>query len=296
MSAHETRTKDHRSAVVFGAGFVGRAVVAALREDGWQVTVLDLPTHPVLAERGDEARQLVVETIDQHEVSVVINCSGLLRGTDEELAAANHLWPEWLVGVLAGSGVRFVHLGSASEYGDPGDDTPIDEDRPANPSGVYGTTKWAGSSSVLHARGDGLDAVVARGFNLVSPEVLPPSPLHQFLSDVDALPASGGEIQLWWPETVRDFILLTDLADAVSRLASAPSVPPVVNVCSGVGVRFADIVLGIARVRNKEVTIGSLDRPGITAVVGDPSLLVEITGVRPLMSVELLVDTICRVS
>jgi nucleoside-diphosphate-sugar epimerase len=160
------------------------------------------------------------------------------------------------------------------------------------PSGVYGETKWAGSKAVLDARADGLDAVVARGFNLVASPLPPVSPLHQFLTDVTALPAGGGTVELWWPETVRDFILLEDLATAVARLALLDEVPEVVNVCSGIGVSFADIVAALGSRQGKVVEITSLDRPGIPTVIGDSSLLRALTGVQPEMSADMVAEHI----
>ncbi|HKY15983.1 MAG TPA: NAD(P)-dependent oxidoreductase [Microthrixaceae bacterium] len=279
---------EGRGAVVLGSGFVGAAVAAELAAHR-EIGVLDLPTHPVLAERSPVAAQVVLDEIERLDADVVVNTSGLLRGTDEVMHAANVAWPTWLVEeVLVGRDVRFVHLGSAAEYGDPGSAEPVPETAPVHPSGVYGETKWAGSHAVLAAREAGMDAVVARGFNLVASTLPPVSPLHQFLTDVRALPPEGGEVDLWWPETLRDFIVLDDLAAAVARLAVAAQVPDIVNICSGIGVRFAAIVEALAERRGLAVSIRSLDRPGIPAVVGDPTRMRSLTGVEPEMSAELI--------
>lgn len=278
------------SVIVLGSGFVGSAVAAALSKTA-RVEVYDLPTHPELAERGGAGRRLLREAIEGSGATAVVNTCGLLRGTDDEMVAANVSWPTWLAReVLPGSGVRFVHLGSAAEYGDPGSADPIPETAPPRPSGIYGETKWAGTAAVLAAREDGLDAVVGRGFNFVGPNLSPVSPLHQFLTDVEALPPEGGEVELWFPETIRDFILLDDLAAALGALTTLHEPPPVVNLCSGVGVSFGEIVTAMARRRGKTVTIRSLDRPGIRAVVGDPTLLRERCGIRPEMSAELIAE------
>ena len=145
---------------------------------------------------------------------------------------------------------------------------------------------------MLAARDDGLDAVVARGFNLVGPRVAEVSPLHQFARDVAALPDTGGEVEVWWPATVRDFILTDDLAAGIARLALVPDVPDLVNLCAGVAIRFDEIVTAMAAEREVEVTVRSLDRPGIRAVVGDPTRLRQVTGVVPEMSAGLIARTI----
>jgi NDP-hexose 4-ketoreductase len=283
---------DDVRVVVLGAGFVGRAVAHALRSRWATTELVDPVVDGVLMSRTAAAADLLRSCVDGPGTVAVVNCCGLLRGTDEELASANSAWPTWLAGELAGRGIRLVHIGSASEYGDPGSADPVPESRPARPSGIYGETKWAGSAAVLAARADGLDAVVARGFNLVAHDVPGVSPLRQFADDVDALPPDGGEVELWWPDTRRDFVLLDDLAEAVARLAVAEAVPEIVNVCSGVGVAFGDIVTSMAERQGKRVEIRSLERPGIPAVIGDPTLLGRCTGLRPEMSARLIAETV----
>lgn len=266
--------------VVFGSGFVGSVITRALgARDGVEIDVLDIPTHPALARRDDEAAAVVATAVEGADV--VVNTSGRLRGTDEEMMDANVAWPEWLAEQIESTGVRFVHLGSAAEYGDPGSAEPVAETAAVDPRGIYGESKWLGTQAVLEARAAGLDAVVARGFNLVGPNLAPVSPLHQFITDVSALPPEGGEIELWWPETIRDFILVEDLAEAVARLALAPAVPDIVNLCSQAAISFREIAEAIAAKQNKAITIRSLDRPGIPAVVGDNTRLQEFTGLDP---------------
>jgi nucleoside-diphosphate-sugar epimerase len=273
--------------VVLGSGFVGRAVADALSQRA-SISIMDLPTHPPLASRGSAGRALLLDELERTGARAIVNACGRLRGTDEELAEANFEWPKWLTEVLEDRGVRLVHIGSASEYGDPGSSDPVPESATPRPSGTYGETKLAGTRAVLDARGGGLDAVVARGFNLVAPELPDVSPLHQFVDAVTALPCDGGEVTLWWPSTVRDFILLNDLAEAVARLALAPVVPDLVNVCSGVGISFENIVRAVAAAQGKAVAVRSLDRPGIEAVVGDGTRLFQCTGLAPTMSVEIV--------
>ncbi|MCC6225999.1 MAG: NAD(P)-dependent oxidoreductase [Microthrixaceae bacterium] len=266
--------------VVFGSGFVGSVIARALSaREGVEVDVLDIPTHPALARRDEEAAAVVAAAVEGSDV--VVNTSGRLRGTDEEMMDANVAWPEWLAEQIESTGVRFVHLGSAAEYGDPGSAEPVAETAAVDPRGIYGESKWLGTQAVLEARAAGLDAVVARGFNLVGPNLAPVSPLHQFITDISVLPPEGGEIELWWPETIRDFVLVEDLAEAVARLALAPAVPDIVNLCSQAAISFREIAEAIAAKQSKAITIRSLDRPGIPAVVGDNTRLRELTGLDP---------------
>src|SRR5690606_22133376 len=111
--------------------------------------------------------------------SAVINACGLLGGEDGSLHDANVEFPTWVCDTLGDLPIRFVHIGSASEYGDPGSAAPVAEDAPLNPTGTYATSKAAGTAAVLAARDRGLDAVVARVFNIVGYPVPQVSPLHQ---------------------------------------------------------------------------------------------------------------------
>ena len=115
----------------------------------------------------------------------------------------------------------------------------------------------------------------------MGPNLAPVSPLHQFVTDVTVLPPEGGEVELWWPDTIRDFILLDDLAEAVARLTFADEVPDIVNLCCGAAISFREITEAIAARQGKAITIRSLDRPGIAAVVGDNTRLRDVTGLDP---------------
>lgn len=275
------------AAIVLGGGFVGSAVARSLTSRG-DVRVLDLPTHPELFDRSPVSRSLVLDACAEIGAQAVVNACGLLRGTPEQLADANAGWPAWVADALIGTGVRFIHIGSASEYGDPGSDTPVDESHPLEPRGDYAVTKASGSRSILASRERGLDATVARVFNIVGPALSPVSPLHQFLTDVTALPSGGGVVELWWPETVRDYVLLDDLGEAIALLALAEASVDVVNVCSGVGISFGEITRAMAAAQGKAVEIRSLDRPGIACVVGEPTRMRDLTGFTPIISAELI--------
>ena len=252
--------------------------------------LVDIPTHPWLADRDAAASASLLELLDGTDAVAVVNAAGRLRGTDDEMVAANTAFPEWLVDTLRGRPVRLVHLGSAAEYGDPGGPDPIPESAPCRPSGIYGESKHAGSRHVLDARAEGLDAVVARGFNLVSSSLPPSSPLAQWLADVGRLPPQGGTIEVWEADTVRDYILLADLARSVAALADPDvEVPPVVNLCSGVGLRYGDIVDAMVAAAGRTATVASLHQGGIMTVVGDNTLLRERFDVHPEMSIDQLV-------
>lgn len=132
--------------------------------------------------------------------------------------------------------------------------------------------------------------MVGRGFNLVGEHLPPSSPLGQWLTDVAALPISGGMIEVWESATFRDFVLLEDLSAGLAALAMAPEVPDLVNLSSSTGLYYGEIVEALVRAAGKSAEIRSLDQGGIMAVVGDNSRLESIAGIDPQMSLQLVAD------
>jgi nucleoside-diphosphate-sugar epimerase len=263
---------------------VGSAVARVAAAHG-RVTVVDPPLDPRWRERDGAATEVLRATVADGEVTAVINACGRVRGTEDELDDANHRFVRWLVEAMAPTGARLVHVGSASEYGDPGSAAPVSEAIPARPVGGSATTKALGTDAALDAGRAGQPVCVARVFNIVDHPIPTVSPLHEWLDALRALGAAGGEVEVWWPPTTRDFVMLEDVARALVELAtSGAAPPPLVNVCSGVGLRFGQIVEAMADSLGVPVSVRSLDRPGIEAVVGDPELLHRTLGWVPPMS------------
>lgn len=270
--------------LVLGGGWVGSAVARAAAAHG-PVTVVDPPLEPRWRERDDTATEALRTTVGDGGVTAVINACGRVRGSDDELDDANHRFVTWLVEAMAPTGTRLVHVGSASEYGDPGSAAPVDEATPPRPVGGYATTKALGTDVALGAGRGGQPVCVARVFNIVDHPIPAVSPLHEWLAALRDLGPAGGDVEVWWPPTTRDFVMLEDVARALVELATTEGPPPpLVNVCSGVGLRFGEIVEAMADALGIEATVRSLDRPGIEAVVGDPTLLRRTLGWVPTMS------------
>jgi nucleoside-diphosphate-sugar epimerase len=151
--------------------------------------------------------------------------------------------------------------------------------------GGYATTKALGTDVALDAGRAGQPVCVARVFNIVDHPIPAVSPLHEWLAALRDLGTAGGQVEVWWPPTTRDFVMLEDVARALVELATnAAAPPPLVNVCSGVGLRFGEIVEAMAGALGVPATVRSLDRPGIEAVVGDPTLLRRTLDWAPAMS------------
>jgi nucleoside-diphosphate-sugar epimerase len=115
------------------------------------------------------------------------------------------------------------------------------------------------------------------------------SPIYQWLTDLRSLgSAKGSSIDVWWPPTTRDFVMIEDVATALLDLASVEESQGLVNLCSGVGLQFGSIAQAIATELGSSTTVHSLEKPGIETVVGDPGLLRKTIGWVPEMSLEAL--------
>ena len=279
--------------LVLGDGWVGRATAKAA-ESFYEVSVIDPPLHPVLCNRDSRAVDTLRELLAQNATTTVINACGRLRGTEAELAEANTEFALWLCTALAGTGVRLIHVGSAAEYGDPHTADLVSERSPQRAVGPYAQSKASGTEAVLRARGDGLDACVVRVFNIVGYPIPAVSPIHQWLTDLQALGHSGGSIDVWWPPTTRDFVMIEDVARALVDIAATIELPALLNLCSGTGLSYGAIAESIAAELGSAATVDSLNKPGIETVVGDPALLEQTIGWVPTMTLNALAVRVVR--
>ncbi|MFC4147332.1 NAD-dependent epimerase/dehydratase family protein [Micromonospora mangrovi] len=257
------------TAVVLGAGgFIGRTVCATLHAAGWSVTgvvrrpadATPWPTRRldlVGATGGD-----LLATLAEPAPTLVVNAAGALwAATDDDLVVGNVTLLGRVVAAVAAlpGPARLVHLGSAYEYGDQPGRRTLSEQLPAHPTSPYGRAKLAGTRLVTRAVAQGrLDAVVLR----LSLALGPYAPRHGLLGGL-AHQLAGHPAQLRLPPVAgtRDIVDVRDVADAVLRAAHAPTVPPVVNVGGGVGVRLTDAVDELIRIAGSTATVVRVPPP-----------------------------------
>ncbi len=153
---------------------------------------------------------------------------------------------------LAGVRGRIVVISSGSVYGPRRDGTPLDEEDPKFPHGVYAMTKWmAESLARRYAEIHGLDLGVAR---LASPF----GPLERdrgarpLLSPIHAwtIAALRGEtIRVGGdPTATRDAVHVADIASGIAAILRAPRLPhDAYNVGWGRGTSAADAIAALRR-------------------------------------------------
>lgn len=271
--------------VVVGAtGWVGRHVVHQARVLGRSGVAVSRRGEAVEGWPGAPLAQLADHV---GPGTTVVNAAGAMVGDDGELEAANVDLVRRLGETCLGAGARLVTLGSAAEYGPPAAPQ-LDEQHPTHPTSPYGRSKLAATHLVDDLRERGLTASVLRVFNLVGGDRLGTDPVSDFAAAVRALPVQGGVVHPFDSSLVRDLMTVDRAARLVLRLAERDDLPAVLNVCSGVGTRFRDLIEAMAAVRGVPVTVQDVRPGGISRVVGDPTRLVALLGPVPAEPVEVL--------
>lgn len=277
-----------RILVLGGGGFLGAPVCARLGKGTGSTVLLRgerSPGHALTADLATVSVDTLARQLTALAPDAVVNCAGVVAGSASELCAVNARGPAVLAEAmaLATPAARLVHLGSAAEYGPAAAGTALSERAAARPVGVYGASKLAGTLAVT---GSGLDAVVLRVFNPVgagaSRAGLPGRLAAAFR---DAPP--HGTVRTGSLAAYRDFVDVTDVAEAVALAASAPGpLPPVVNIGSGRATLARTLAAELAEVagftgRIEESGARSPRSAEIDWHEADIALAVHILGWRP---------------
>jgi UDP-glucose 4-epimerase len=263
MPSPDPAYRDERAVVLGAAGFVGRNVVAALRERGAEVTGVDRPgcdgawTPLNVTRTGELARFL-----DDVRPAFVFNLAGYGVLPDQRDAdrarILNAEVPRVLCELLADTDTTLVHVGSAFEYGGVGG--ALDEDGPADPRSVYGRTKLAGTRAVQRWGDDrGVRAITARLFTVYGPGEQP----HRLLPSL-LRAARGDEIlSLTAGEQCRDFTFVSDVAEGLCRLGLSQGPPgEVVNLATGALTsvrRFVEIAAEVLGIPDEQLAFGAIE-------------------------------------
>lgn len=265
-----------RSALVTGAGgFVGRWLIAALREAGWRVTTLDRRGPADF--RGDLA-EMPLRGLPR--VDAVFHLAGFARPA-ASLRAADETWRANAAGTARlarhARAERFILASSCQVYGFP--PRRVDESAPPRPPNPYAASKLCAEALARAARPD---AVVLRPFNHTgpgqSPDYLCPKIARRIaLAEAGRVPPVL-EIQDLAPR--RDFFDVRDMAQAYLRAAERARPGRTYNVTGGRAFSVEEIVelfLALARVRLR--VRGRRGEP--TLLSGDASKFRADTGWAP---------------
>lgn len=298
-----------RRALVTGAsGFIGRAVAHLLDSAGAEVLLTGRDPGLLEAAARDLTRRCeflradlsqpgsAVPLLRRARPHIVFHLAGYgVDPAEKDSSIAeriNHSLIEEIAGALVKEppddwpGLKFVHVGSAAEYGAVAG--PVGEDTPAKPVNLYGRTKLAGTLAISRAvEGSELRAVTARLFTVYGPG----EHRHRLLPSLLDAARSGEKLRLTRGEQLRDFTYLGDIAEGLLRLGClAGSAPAVVNLCTGTltSVRnFTETAAELLGIRPEQLEFGALPYRGDETSQGpaDTSRLARLLGWKPSISV-----------
>lgn len=240
-----------RALVTGGAGFVGSHMVDLLLARDFEVRVVDNLATGRLANLVHHRRNPRLR-VDQADMCNLAPDAGVFRGVDYlfHFGGIGDIVPsierplEYMranvsgtLAVLEGAryaGVRkFLYAASSSCYGLA--DVPTPETAPLRPAYPYALSKYLGELAVLHwAQVYGLPVISLRMFNVYGPRVRTTGTYGAVFGVFLAQKANGRPFTVVGDGTQRrDFVYVTDVAEAFLAAAESPLSGEVYNVGAG---------------------------------------------------------------
>lgn len=250
-----TRQRHGGILILGGCGFIGSALAAKLRAEGFDVTLLDPlpPRDSTFRDRWIPGRMEDVpptEKILRTGMTVIhLAWTSLPEPSNRDPYGdiASNLLPSlrWLEGCVEMGVARVIFLSSGGTvYGIPRA-RPISEEHPTEPICSYGIGKLAVEKYLaLFRRLHDLPYIVLRASNVYGPGKDPfgrQGAINVFLGNI----VRGEPIRIWGDgRVVRDYIYIEDLLDLFLRCIDARigDETPVFNAGSGEGHSLRDII------------------------------------------------------
>jgi UDP-glucose 4-epimerase len=253
--------------VVGGNGFMGTHLVDRLLESGHSVRIYGrspnrFRTVPRRAEyvEGELGNYgLIREAIEGMEVVYHLACTTLPKTSNDDPiydVRSNLIDTIQLLEACVEVGVRrVVFASSVGVYGLP-ETLPIDEDHPTNPISSYAISKLAiekylGLFHYLY----GLDYIALRISNPYGPYQNPTG--QQGVVSIFLHRLYMGQPLMVWGDgnTLRDYLYISDLVDALERAAEVEPRERVLNIGSGHGISINELLELIAEVVGEQPTV-----------------------------------------
>jgi UDP-glucose 4-epimerase len=287
--------------VTGGAGFIGSHLVDKLGKKNCKVTVFDdlsngridnLKNHLL---RGtisfiegnildpEKVKEAVVGSDAVVHLAAVVSVpfSVLNPKTTYEV---NVYGTKLLLDQSIANGVKkFILISSCAVYGEP-HYTPTDELHSTNPLSPYAESKLEAESICLKSSVNGLETVALRLFNVYGPRQTQDgyagviSSFTERLVKGNPLTIHGDGLQ------TRDFVHVSDVAEAIWLTLNARSVEGIFNIASGRAVKIIELAEVMAELMDHDQTRIVFDKPregDIRHSHGDFSKAREMLGYRP---------------
>jgi nucleoside-diphosphate-sugar epimerase len=256
-----------RFLVTGATGLVGLSVVDRALESGHTVTAL------VRSASAAEALRRPGVSLHHGDLSDPANLRAAVQGVDvvvhsaavvDVAGAPEGMWDvnvhgtQRLLEAAAETGVhRFVHVSSTAVYGHA--PSPIREDAPKQPVGLYGRSKWAAEEVVWrYHRERGVPAVALRPCVIYGEHGRDrhAAPMLERMGRMRVVPLPRGG------RALLDFVHVTDVAEAVlGAVASRAAVGHAYNLTDGESHSYRDILLAYEQAAGKRPAVLPVPRP-----------------------------------
>ncbi|MDR5655063.1 NAD-dependent epimerase/dehydratase family protein [Ruixingdingia sedimenti] len=256
----------HRVMVVGGNGFIGRHVVQHLTQTGVEVLVFDMISQ---TDRPSNTKQIVGSITDEtHFASAVTGCQTVVflansslpgsspTNLSDEIHAHVHATVKAAELCRAAGVQRFLFASSGGTVYGYSSDAPLSEEMSTHPRNAYGVSKLTiehylrilemqGDMKTVSLRisnpyGEGQRAIRNQGFIAAA--------MHSAIS--------GQPITIWGDGSVqRDFIHVSDLANAFVAAIACPAPPQVANIGSGQALSLLDVIRMVECCTGRELRV-----------------------------------------
>ncbi|SDI37423.1 NAD-dependent epimerase/dehydratase family protein [Pseudomonas panipatensis] len=256
-------------AIFGGGGFIGSAIADRLLKDGHQLKIFERPRVPPYREFsvGEHVEWLTGDLMSTHDVSEV------LEGVDTVLHLVSTTLPKssnddpiydvqtnliatlQMLNLMVAKGVRkIVFISSGGTVYGPPTYLPIDEKHPTEPQVSYGITKLMIEKYLLmYQHLHGIKANILRVTNPYGERQrveTAQGAVGVFLNRA----LQGQPIDIWGDGSVtRDYIHVSDVAEAFAKAAAYDGPESVFNISSGTGTSLNELVGQLEKVLGKEI-------------------------------------------
>jgi nucleoside-diphosphate-sugar epimerase len=182
-------------------------------------------------------------------------------------------------------GARVVVAGSAAEYGIVEDGSnPVREEHHANPVTTYGLTKlYQTEMTLFYARTKGLDAIVARLFNVWGKGASQKLFIGRVERQIAAyLAGTAKSIAVGSLDAYRDYIPAEETARALITLMKSGTAGEIYNVGSGVPVQMKDVLKRLLDEAGVEWSAVQSERSANTTKYDVPVIYADVSKLRDL--------------
>lgn len=243
--------------LIGGNGFIGRHLASMLADQNYGVTVLGRNSLPVakqlknvrylIGDYRDEATLASVLTKNQVVIHLAHEAIKVTGGFDiAQEVQANVMPAEGLFRACLEHNIKKIILVSSggTVYGDPNIRSPLNENSPANPISLYGTSKlFIERVALLSNHQDGLPVSIVRPANAYGPGQLPFTGQGIIATAFGSAYLNKDITMFGNGETIRDYVHVDDVARSIMMLMESGRSGETYNIGTGVGTSIRELLL-----------------------------------------------------